>query len=331
MRLVPVNHDAREPDRPATSRDREREPDLPDAYSRAVVGVTRQLMPAVIGVTGRAGDRRGSGSGVVIAPDGLALTNSHVVAGRRELVVRTTDGDRLDAEVLGDDPSTDLALLRARADGLPFAALEGEHPAVPGQLVVALGSPLGLHATVTAGIVSAIGRSLRGRDGRLIDDVVQHTAPINPGNSGGPLVDTRGRVLGVNTAIIAMAQGLGFAVSSRTASWVLGELLQHGRVRRASLGVAAGVVELPAWLRRHADVLNSTAVQVLELDPTGPAARAGVEPDDLIVAINGRIVETIDQVHALLARFPPGASFELSVIRDERVVGLGVTLPAAPT
>jgi S1-C subfamily serine protease len=297
-----------------------------DPYSAAVVGIARATLPAVIGVNGRPeASRRASGSGAIISEGGLALTNSHVVNGRRDLVARTADGDRLDAEVIGEDPSTDLALLRVRASGLPFARLETERPPIPGQVVVALGSPLGLHSTVTAGIVSAIGRSLRGRDGRLIDDVVQHTAPINPGNSGGPLVDTRGRVIGVNTAIIAMAQGLGFAVSARTASWVVGELLAHGRVRRAILGIAVATVTLPAWLQRRADVLNSSGVQVIDVEAGGPAAKAGIEIDDVIVAINGRLVESADDIHALLGRTTAGAPVTISIVREQRLIETAIT------
>lgn len=202
--------------------------DLLDAYSQAVIGVVRKVGPAVIAVTGRRGDRSGgSGSGFLITPDGYALTNSHVVQGRDRMGATTQDGDDLDAVLIGDDPATDTALIRVASRDLPFAELGDSDALQVGQLVIAMGNPLGFQSTVSTGVVSALGRAMRGADGRLIDDVVQHTAPLNPGNSGGPLVDSRGRIVGINTAIIAMAQGLGFAVPGNTARWVLGELIAH--------------------------------------------------------------------------------------------------------
>ncbi len=291
-----------------------------DGYSQTVIGVSQAIGPAVIGVGG-AGNQRspgGFGSGVIVSPDGLALTNSHVVAGRAALVARTHEGDRIDTSVVGDDPSTDLALLRLNAGDLPYARLESARASTPGQVAIALGSPLGLHSTVTAGIVSAVGRSLRGRDGRLIDDVVQHTAPINPGNSGGPLLDSRGRVIGINTAIIAMAQGLGFAVSSTTAEWVISEFLQHGRVRRLRLGIAAGVARLPQRLRRMLDILNETAVQVQGVEDGSAAQRVGILPEDLIVSINDRLVEDVDDVHRLLSRLESDSQVIVGVVRGDR-------------
>lgn len=290
-----------------------------DAYSRTVVGVIDSIGPSVIGVSsGARHPSAGSGSGVIVSPDGLALTNSHVVAQRSALVARTHDGDRLDTAVIGDDPSTDLALLRINARDLPYAQLETTRAPIPGQLAIALGSPFGLHSTVTAGIVSAVGRSLRGRDGRLIDDVIQHTAPINPGNSGGPLLDAHGRVIGINTAIIALAQGLGFAVSSTTVDWVIAEFLQHGRVRRLRLGIAAGVARLPRGLRRELDLLNESAVLVLGVEKGAAADLAGILADDLIVSINGRLVESVDDVHRILSRLESPMNVGVGVVRDER-------------
>ena len=297
----------------------ERDWSVLDAYSQTVIRVSETIGPSVIGVSG--GDKPrtpGSGSGVIVSPDGLALTNSHVVAGRSALVARTHDGDKLDTSVIGDDPSTDLALLRINARELPYAQLETTRVSIPGQVAVALGSPFGLHSTVTAGIVSAVGRSLRGRDGRLIDDVVQHTAPINPGNSGGPLLDTHGRVIGLNTAIIAMAQGLGFAVSSSTVDWVIAEFLQHGRVRRLRLGIAAAVAPVPRGMRRALDILNESAVLVLGVEEGGTAKRVGILPEDLIVSINGRLVESVDDVHRLLSRLESVSQVTIGVVRDDR-------------
>ena len=291
---------------------------LLDAYSEAVIQVVEAVSPAVISVTGRRGDRGGSGSGFLITPDGYAITNSHVVGGRDKLLAETADGDRVDVEVVGDDPATDTALLRLAARELPSARLGDSAALRVGQLVIAMGSPLGLHATVSTGVVSALGRSMRGQDGRLIENVVQHAAPINPGNSGGPLVDSRGHVVGVNTAIIAFAQNLGFAVPSATVEWVAGELLTHGRVRRRTLGISVGLRRLPRPLVREFDLLSDQVVEVVEVSPRGLAAAAGVESGDLIVAMNDRLVSTVDDLHRLLSRLPREASFELTVVRDGR-------------
>jgi S1-C subfamily serine protease len=247
------------------------------------------------------------------------------VAGRSALLARTNDGDRLDTIVLGDDPSTDLALLRVEASKLPFAKLETNRVAIPGQIAIALGSPFGLHSTVTAGIVSAVGRSLRGRDGRLIDDVIQHTAPINPGNSGGPLLDSLGRVIGINTAIIAMAQGLGFAVSSKTVDWIIGEFLQHGRVRRLRLGIAATTAPVPRATRRALDILNDTAVLVLAVEEGGIAERVGMLPEDLIVSINWRLIGSVDDIHRTLSRLEIGFEVVIGIVRDERKLELVIS------
>ncbi len=299
-----------------------------DAYSRAVIGVVNSVGPAVVGVSGRLprgewnqdAERGGSGSGVVISDDGLALTNSHVVHGRRELSATTRDGDRIDAEVVGDDPATDLALMRVASRGVPHATLGDSNALQVGQLVIAVGNPLGLHSTVSTGVVSAVGRSLRSPSGRLIEGIVQHTAPLNPGNSGGPLVDSRGLVVGVNTAIVALAQGLGFAVPSRTAQWVVGELLAHGRVRRAYLGINAGVRAFPPALARQLDLLNELCVEVVGVEAGSPADRAGLREGDQIVSIAGRIVNTPDDLHRALAKLPMGQVVAMAIVRAERLI-----------
>jgi S1-C subfamily serine protease len=294
---------------------------LLDAYSRAVVGVVDSVSPAVVSVTGRSHERSpGSGSAFIIAPDGFALTNSHVVGGRRRLLAETVDGDKIDIDVIGDDPPTDLALLRLAARDLPFSRLGDSDALRVGQLVIAMGSPLGLQATVSTGVVSALGRSLRAGDGRLIESIIQHSAPINPGNSGGPLVNSRGEVVGVNTAIIAFAQGLGFAVPARTAQWVAGEMLQHGRVRRRRLGIAAGPRRLPrAWVRAH-DLLTDEAVEVHDVAAGSAAQRAGLRTGDLITAINDRVVAGVDDVHRILSRSDGRTAADVAVLRDERLV-----------
>ena len=319
------------PPGPTPAGGRAPEDNLLDAYSQAVMHVVDRVSPAVIAISGpRNGDPRGgSGSGFLLTPDGYALTNSHVVHGRRRLTATTHDGDVLDADVIGDDPSTDLALIRLSARDLPIVALGDSQALRVGQLVVAIGSPFGLQATVSSGIVSAQGRNMRGVGGRLIDDVVQHTAPINPGNSGGPLVDSRGRVIGVNTAVIAFAQGVGFAIPSNTARWVLGELISHGRVRRVVLGIAAGTAPIPRRLVRELDLLNDSGVLVESVESGCAAARAGVEPDDVIIALDGRIISGIDDLHRLLSRIEPNRAVSLTILRHEYKKELTV-LPVLP-
>jgi S1-C subfamily serine protease len=294
-----------------------RDAELLDAYSQAVVNVVEKVSPAVISVTGRRDDAQaGSGSGFVIAPDGYAVTNSHVVAGRSRLIAETTENDRVDAEVIGDDPATDLALVRLASRDLPYAEIGDSDALRVGQLVIAMGSPLGLHATISTGVVSAVGRSMRGQNGRLIENIVQHSAPINPGNSGGPLVDSRGRVVGVNTAIVAFAQGLGFAVPGNTARWVVSEVLAHGKVRRRQLGIVATVRNVPHRLVRELDLLSDQAVEVVEVVENSPADAADIRPGDLIVALNDRVVSSVDDLHRLLALFPIAAPLELTLVRN---------------
>jgi S1-C subfamily serine protease len=272
------------------------------------------------------------------------VTNSHVVGGRKKLTGITAEGDRLDAEVVGDDPATDLALLKLAASELPYATLAGAKSAEQrgskaarsdreerggaaavrvGQLVVAVGNPFGLQSTVSTGVVSALGRSLRGRDGRLIEEVVQHTAPLNPGNSGGPLVDARGAVVGINTAVIAWSQGVGFAVPVTTARWVISELVEHGRVRRAYLGIGVANVPVASSLARELDLLNESGVEVTMVQSGSPADRAGVREGDVIVGAEGRIVESADDLHRVLARAGAG-TLSVTVVRGERKLELSV-------
>ena len=312
------------------------EPELPpadplDAYSAAVVGAVDAVGPAVVSVYVGGGDeaeraRGGAGSGVVVTPDGYLLTNEHVVQKVSHARVTFVDGRTVPAIVAGRDPATDLAVLRAQAAALPYAELAGGQRLRAGQLVVAVGNPFGFESTVSAGVVSALGRSLRSRHGRLIEGVVQHSAALNPGNSGGPLVDARGRVAGINTAIIAMAQGIGFAVPAATAQWVLTEILTQGRVRRAWLGVAARDRPLDLRLVRALGLPGRRAVEILSREAAGPAAQADLQPGDLIVAVNGEGVDGIDTLHRLLGRVPPGSELTLSAVR--RTQRLEVTLTA---
>lgn len=296
-----------------------RDAELLDAYSQAVVNVVEKVSPAVISVKGRRDEKQaGSGSGFVITPDGYAVTNSHVVAERSRLMAETAEGDNIHVDVVGDDPATDLAVLRLAARDLPYAEIGDSGALRVGQLVIAMGSPMGLHATISTGVVSALGRSMRGRDGRLIENIVQHSAPINPGNSGGPMVDSGGRVGGVNTAIIAFAQGLGFAVPGNTARWVVSEVLQHGKVRRRQLGIVATLRKLPRHLVHDLDLLSDAVVEVVEVAGGSLAEIAGIEAHDLIVAINDRVVASVDDVHRLLAAIPIAMALEVACVRDGR-------------
>jgi S1-C subfamily serine protease len=270
-----------------------------DAYSNAVTSVADTIGPAVVRVQVRAKNGRpaGVGSGVIIAPDGLVLTNSHVVEGAGEISLQDADGHLMEARSLGEDPDTDLALLRAGfARDLPSAPLGDSKLLKRGQLVVAIGNPLGFESTVTAGVISALGRSLRSRTARLIEDVIQTDAALNPGNSGGPLVSSRGEVIGINTAVIMGAQGICFAVASNTARFVLGELIQHGRVRRAYIGISAQTTAVPRRHARAAGIENASGATITALEPNGPAALAGLMSLDTVVRLDGLPVTGVDDL-----------------------------------
>jgi S1-C subfamily serine protease len=287
-----------------------------DAYSRAVIGAVDAVGPSVVslavGRRGRFG--QGAGSGVVIAPDGYILTNAHVVDGAGRVEVVLHDGKAIEARPVGGDRSTDLAVVRVNASGLPHVRIGGERDLLRGQLVVAIGNPLGFESTVSAGVVSATGRSLRGSDGRLVENLVQHTAPLNPGNSGGPLVDFRGHLVGVNTAIIAFAQGMSFAIPSETVNWVVPKLLQDGKVRRAYLGIQGQTI--------HTSARVGTGVLVVSVEQGSPAEAAGLIQGDIIVEVGGKAVTSIDALLRSLARHPVGADLEVRTKRagDPRVV-----------
>ena len=301
-----------------------------DAYSAAVVGAVERVGPAVVSVyTGGAEEaaraRGGAGSGVVVTPDGYLLTNEHVVQRVEEARVAFVDGRTVTAVVAGRDPATDLAVLRAQAAALPYAQLASEQRLRAGQLVVAVGNPYGFESTVSAGVVSALGRSLRSRQGRLIEGIVQHTAALNPGNSGGPLVDALGAVTGINTAIIPMAQGIGFAIPAATAQWVLTQILTQGRVRRAWLGIAARDRPLDLRLVRALDLRSRRAVEILSRDREGPAAESDLQPGDLIVGVNDQPVDGIDTLHRLVGGVPPGTEIALTVVRRTRRLTVPLT------
>jgi S1-C subfamily serine protease len=292
-----------------------------DAYSRAVAKVVDQVGPAVVRVESiaKGGRRAGDGSGVIIAGDGLVLTNSHVVGSAKRVRLSVAEGGEADAQLLGDDPDTDLALLRSELPSdTPAATLGDSKNLRRGHLVVAIGNPLGFESTVTAGVVSALGRSLRGQTGRLIDDVIQADAALNPGNSGGPLVATKGEVVGINTATIIGAQGICFAVASNTAVFVVSEIISHGRVRRAHIGIAAQTVALP---RRIALALETgpRAVRIGGVEPRGPAASAGLRVSDLLLSLDGITVTGTDDLVRLLGAERIGRETLVSFMRDGKL------------
>ena len=295
--------------------------DLLDAYSRAVITVVEAAGPAVVSISaGRnlpesGHDPVGAGSGVLVAPDGYILTNHHVVESADHLRVVLTDGTSMGAVTVGTDPPNDLAVIRAEGGGLPYATLGDSGLLRVGQLVIAMGNPFGFQSTVSTGVVSALGRGLRTRQGRLVENIIQHTAPLNPGNSGGPLVDSRGHVVGINTAIIPIAQGIGFSIPANTARNVVSQLLTHGRVRRGYLGISARQRPLDRRLVRYHGFLFDTAVEVVSLDPDAPAAAGGIRPGDVIVTLNGQGVRSVDDIHRLLAEEKFGVAIRLGILR----------------
>lgn len=293
---------------------------LLDNYSRTVAGIAERVGPAVVRIeTTLNGRVTGMGSGTIIAGDGLVLTNSHVVAGARTVWLSLIDGGGTEATLLGDDPHTDLALLRADLPrGTALAVLGDSKRLRRGHLAIAIGNPLGFESTVTAGVVSALGRSLRARSGRLMDDVIQTDAALNPGSSGGPLVTASGEVVGINTAMIGGAQGLCFAVSSNTALFVVGEFIAHGRVRRAHLGIAAQTLPLPRRLAL-ATGFGAHAVRVGEIERPGPADRAGLRTGDIILAVDGVAVAGADDLIRLLGAERIARRCELKLLRNGRI------------
>jgi S1-C subfamily serine protease len=306
------------------------EVELLDAYSRAVITVVDAVGPAVVGIAVKKSanahtpEQQGAGSGVIIAPDGYILTNDHVVHGADAISVTLQNGESFAATTVGTDPATDLAVLRANGAGLPYATLGNSAALRAGQLVIAMGNPLGFQSTVSTGVVSALGRALRSQEGRLIENIIQHTAPLNPGNSGGPLVDSRGRVIGVNTAIIVMAQGIGFAIPADTARWIVSQLLTHGRVRRSFLGLVAQQRPLGRRLVRFHHLQSDYGIEVLSIDRQGPAGRAGIKEGDLVVLVNGQVVASVDDIHRILSEWPIGKPLPVMVVRGEERIELPV-------
>jgi S1-C subfamily serine protease len=317
----------------------ERDASLLDAYSTAVTGAVERVSPSVVNIevhqsagrtrSGEPRERQGGGSGFVFTPDGLILTNSHVVHDAARIAVTMTDGRRMPASLIGDDPASDLAVIRLERPqfdepGLVVAELGDSQRLRVGQIVIAIGTPYGFQSTVTAGVVSALGRSLRSYSGRLIDDVIQTDAALNPGNSGGPLVDSAGRVVGVNTATILPAQGICFAIGINTAKFVASRLLRDGRIRRSYIGLSGQTVPVHRRVVRFYDLPNETGALVLSVEDGSPAKRAGLREGDIIAALEGQPVAGVDDLHRLLTEVRVGVGCSLTVLRWTEKVELKV-------
>jgi len=310
---------------------------LLDAYSHAVTSVVEKVGPSVvhIHVTQKGDpkhadprqrrDGRGSGSGFIITPDGFILTNSHVIHGADRIDVILADGRSVSARVIGDDPDTDLAVIRIIAAELAAAELGDSSALKVGQVAIAIGNPFGFQATVTAGVVSSLGRTLRASTGRLIDNLIQTDAALNPGNSGGPLVNSRGEVIGVNTAVILPAQGICFAIASNTATFVASRLIRDGRIRRSYIGVAGQDVPLHRRIVRHFDLAAESGILVVGLEPDSPATQAGLHEGDVIVAFEGKTTSGIDDLHRMLTGERVGEAVKLSLIRRTEMLNVQIT------
>jgi len=318
---------------PAQNPPSERE--LLDAYSEAVAGAAEKVGPAVVNleVRGKRGGTEaaaGTGSGFVFTPDGFILTNSHVVNGASEVSVLLHDGRRAAAQIIGNDPDSDLAVVRIEARELTQADLGESRALRVGQIAIAVGSPFGFQHTVTAGVISAVGRSLRSVTGRLIDNVIQTDAALNPGNSGGPLVDSRGRVIGVNTATILPAQGLCFAIAIDSAKFVAARLMRFGKIERGYIGIAGANTALPRRLARFHRVASDSCVQIAAVEPGSPAEKAGLKRSDLIIACGAMPIRGIDDLQRMLADEPVGASITITVLRGVEKLALEVATARPP-
>ncbi|APR38597.1 S1C family serine protease [Paraburkholderia sp. SOS3] len=330
--LEPAIHRSAGPEPASTILSASLDDALLDAYSRTVIGALDRVRPAVvfIAVDRRLPDgrtaRAGTGSGFLFTPDGYLLTNSHVVHGAARIHVTLADGSQFDADLVGDDPHTDLAVLRiGSAEPLPHVELGDSGKLRVGQIAIAVGNPLGLEQTVTTGVVSALGRSLRANSGRMIYDVIQTDAALNPGNSGGPLINSAGQVIGVNTAIIPGAQAICFSTAIDTAKWVIMQIFAHGRVRRAYIGVAGTTVALPRRMQRYFGLTSDSAVHVMEVVKSSPAALAGLRTDDRIVSIDALPVDGVDTLQRVLDASRIDRAVSMTVLRGAQRLELTVT------
>jgi S1-C subfamily serine protease len=313
-----------------------RDPDdaLLDAYSTAVIRASETVGPTVVKIEVEQKKRNirgrevqpspGSGSGFVFTPDGFILTNSHVVSGAESVKVLLHDGHRHTADIVGNDPDTDLAVIRINGEGLVVAELGASSKLKVGQLAIAIGNPFGFQTTVTAGVISALGRSLRANSGRLIDDVIQTDAALNPGNSGGPLVNSRGEVIGVNTAMIPAAQNLCFAIAIDTAKFIAGRLIRDGRIRRSYIGMAGQNVPLRRQIARYYELPNENGILVVSMDDGSPAKKAGLTEGDIIISFGGEKIEGIDELHRLLTEDRVGSRVPITIIRRNEKLDLEI-------
>jgi S1-C subfamily serine protease len=301
---------------------------LLDAYSQTVSNVAESLSPAVVhlSVREKGGRPVGAGSGFVFTPDGFALTNSHVAGGADYLEALLPDGSGYRAEVVGHDPDTDIAVIRLNGNALPTAALGNSDSLSPGQIAIAIGNPYGFQFTVTAGIISALGRSMRSYSGRLVDNIIQTDAALNPGNSGGPLANSRGEVIGVNTAVIAPAQGICFAVPINTAKLIASILMRDGAVRRAYLGIGGMTAPIPRFFVRTYGLPERTGVQVTTIEPKSPAERAGILPSDILTSIGSEPLPNVESLQRLLATRTVSEGTTIKLLRENKPLHVKVTL-----
>ncbi len=305
---------------------------LLDVYSQVVVQVAEKLSPSVVHISlaGIRGQRRGTGSGLIVTPDGYVLTNRHVVHRAKEIEVTLNDSRTFSAQLVGEDAPTDVGVIRVPPSDLPIAELGVSQTLRVGQLVVAIGNPLGFQTTVTAGVISALGRSLRTDTGRLIENIIQTDAALNPGSSGGPLVNSRGQVIGINTAIIYGAQGLCFAIPIDTVKRVAGMLIARGKVTRGYLGISAQPARLYPRLAANLKLDQESGVAVIEIAPGGPAERAGLRSRDIIVSIGDAVISSVDDLHRFLDDYPVGERCEMAVVRNGKIIALTVTPDELP-
>jgi len=304
---------------------------LHDEYSRTIVSAVDRVAPSVVNIESRAnGSRGGSGSGFIIAPDGFILTNSHVVHGAREIVVNLSDGRESRAQPVGDDPDTDIAVIRIDAAQLSHVRLADSETLRVGQIAIAIGNPLGFQASVTAGVISALGRSMHAQSGRLIDNIIQTDAALNPGNSGGPLANSAGEVIGVNTAVIRPAQGICFAIASNTAKFIAGWLIKEGRIRRGYIGVAGQTAQLHRRVARFYHLANESGAMVVSVEKGSPAEQSRIRPDDVIVAFNDEPIASVHDLHKKLVGDRIGTPCKLTVLRGTKQLTIYVTPAEMP-